>query len=270
MKAPGRWRRRILRSFRLRRLLCWAISRYVRLVYLTNRWTVEGGDIPRRLCAEGRGFIGAFWHGRMLMIPLVWQPLAPMHILISAHRDGRIIADAVARFGVSSITGSTRRGGAAAMREMLKRLEMGECIGITPDGPRGPATIASGGIVSLARLAGAPIVPVTFATSRRRILPSWDGFHLALPFGRGIFLVGEPIVIARDLEAAELEEARLLIEARLNDITAAADRQVGHGADAVTAAKCSTVVHGRAWPGDPRDADITFVDDRAKPGHERV
>jgi lysophospholipid acyltransferase (LPLAT)-like uncharacterized protein len=270
MKVPSRWRRRILRSTRLRRLLCWAIAWYIRLVYLTNRWSTEGADIPRRLRDQGHGFIGAFWHGRMLMIPMVWRRLAPMHILISAHRDGRIIADAVGHFGVGSITGSTRRGGVAALRAMLKCLEADECVGITPDGPRGPAMVATAGIINLSRLAGVPIVPVTFATSRRRILASWDRFHVALPFGRGVFLIGEPIAVARDLDAAELEDARLLIEARLNALTAEADRRVGHAAESAIDREIPGGVHRPAWPGDPRDADAEFAGDRAAPGRERV
>jgi lysophospholipid acyltransferase (LPLAT)-like uncharacterized protein len=229
MKSPSRWGRRILRDSRLRRLLCWAIHLYIRLVYATNRWIVEGGERPIRLRQEGRSFILAFWHGRLMMIPMAWQRLAPMHMLISAHRDGRIIADAVTYFGVESIPGSTRRGGSAALRTMLKRLDAGECVGITPDGPRGPPTIASSGIVNVARLAGVPIVPVVFATSRRRVLRSWDRFHLALPFGRGVFLWGEPIAVAPDLDAAGLERARLLVESRMNEMAAEADRRVGHG-----------------------------------------
>jgi len=257
MKAPSP-------SRRLRRLLCWAIACYIRLVYCTNRWSVEGADIPRRLRADGKSFIGAFWHGRMLMIPMAWRRLAPMHILISAHRDGRIIADAVGYFGVGSITGSTRRGGAVALRTMLKRLAVGECIGVTPDGPRGPATVASAGIINLARLAGAPIVPVTFATSRRRILSSWDRFHLALPFGRGVFLIGEPVAIAGDLDAAACEDARLLIENRLNAMTAEADRRVGHvGSIPIGRA-------GRPWPAQPRAAGAGIVETPAETGRERA
>ena len=230
MRAPSRWGRRILRSPRLRRSLCWAIQLYIRFVYLTNRWSVEGADVPRRLRQEGRSFILAFWHGRLLMIPMAWQRLAPMHMLISAHRDGRIIADAVTYFGIESIAGSTRRGGPAALRIMLKRLEQGNCVGITPDGPRGPAMRASSGIVNVARLAQAPIVPIVFATSRRRVLRTWDRFHLALPFGRGVFLWGEPIEIERDLDEAGLEHARALVETRMNELAAEADRRVGHGA----------------------------------------
>ena len=111
-----------MRSDRLRRLLCWVIQLYIRFVYRTNRWTIEGGEIPRELRDAGQAFILAFWHGRLLMIPMAWQRLAPMHMLISAHRDGRIIADAVTYFGVESIAGSTRRGGSSALRLMLDNL----------------------------------------------------------------------------------------------------------------------------------------------------
>ena len=224
---PGEWRR-LWRNDRLRRLLCWAIHHYIRLVYATNRWQIEGGEAPLRLRRDGRAFILAFWHGRLLMIPMAWQRLAPMHMLISAHRDGRIIADAVTYFGVQSIAGSTRRGGSSALRAMLRHLQAGECVGVTPDGPRGPAMVASGGIVEVARLAGVPILPVTYATSRRRLLATWDRFHLALPFGRGIFIWGEPIEIPAGLDADGLEAARALVEARMNAMLGEADRRVGH------------------------------------------
>ena len=229
MTHPRRWVRRIVRSSRLRHALCWAIHLYIRFVYATNRWDVLGGEWPDRLRQDASGFILAFWHGRLLMIPMAWQRLAPMHMLISQHRDGRIIADAITYFGVQSIAGSTRRGGSAALRRMLQRLDAGECVGITPDGPRGPAMIASIGIVNLARLSGAPIVPIVCATSRRRVLRSWDRFNLALPFGRGVFIWGRPIHIPADLDPEGLERARLLVESRMNDMARDADRRVGHG-----------------------------------------
>jgi hypothetical protein len=224
---------------------------YIRIVYATNRWTVEGGEVPRRLRESGNSFILAFWHGRLMMIPMAWQRLAPMHMLISAHRDGRIIADAVTYFGVHSIPGSSRRGGTAALRMMLKQLAAGECVGITPDGPRGPAMQASIGIVNVARLAGVPILPVVFATSRWRVLPSWDRFYLALPFGRGVFLWGEPIEIPPDLDPEGVERARLIVESRMNAMADEADRLLGHGP--------------------PLPAREEFhAGGRAKPGHERV
>ena len=189
---------------------------------------MEGSERPRCLRAEGRAFILAFWHGRLLMIPMAWQRLAPMHMLISAHPDGQIIADAVTYFGVDSIAGSTSRGGSAALRTMLKRLKDGDCVGVTPDGPRGPAMTASIGIVNVARLARVPILPLTYATSRRRVLATWDRFHLALPFGRGVYLWGEPIEVAADLDEAGLEHARRLVEERMVEMVHEADRRVGH------------------------------------------
>jgi len=153
-----------------------------------------------------------------------------MHMLISAHRDGRIIADAVSYFDIQAIAGSTRRGGSAALRNMLKKLKEGDCVAITPDGPRGPAMSVSIGILNAARLAQAPIVPITYATSRRRILASWDRFHVALPFGRGVYLWGEPIEIGAELDEAGLERSRRLIEAQMVELTEEADRRVGHAA----------------------------------------
>ncbi len=248
-----------MHSDRLRRLSCWVIHLYIRFVYATNRWTVEGGEVPRHLREEGGSFILAFWHGRLLMIPMAWQRLAPMHMLISAHRDGRIIADAVTYFGVHSISGSSRRGGSAALRMMLKRLAAGECVGITPDGPRGPAMQASSGIINVARLAGVPIVPIAFATSRRRVLPSWDRFHLALPFGHGVFLWGEPIEIAADLDAAGLEGARLLVESRMNEMVGEADRRVGHGPVGVTLSCTAGEGGERSEPGEGEMAAQTLT-----------
>jgi len=148
-------------------------------------------------------------------------------MLISAHRDGRIIAGAMTYFGIGTIAGSTSRGGSSASREMLKRLREGGCVGITPDGPRGPAMTVSIGIVNIARVAGVPIVPLTYATSRRRILATWDRFHLALPFGRGVYLFGEPIEIAAELDEEGLEGVRRLLETRMVEMVGEADRLVG-------------------------------------------
>jgi lysophospholipid acyltransferase (LPLAT)-like uncharacterized protein len=210
-----------------RRVLCWLIQLYIRLVYATSRWTVIGADIPAALVKENRAVIVAFWHGRMLMLPLMWARRAPLFMLISGHRDGRLIAGAVAHFGIGSIAGSSSAGGSAALRAMLRHIRAGQSVGITPDGPDGPAMRASAGIVAAARLAQAPIVPMTYATSRRRILASWDRFHLALPMSRGVFVWGEAIHVPAKLDAAEAERWRALIEERMNALTAEADRRVG-------------------------------------------
>jgi lysophospholipid acyltransferase (LPLAT)-like uncharacterized protein len=245
--------RRLLRSEGLRRALCWLIHLYIRLVFATGRWSVEGADIPRRLRRDGRPFILAFWHGRLLMIPMAWQRLAPMHMLISGHRDGRIIADAVRYFGVDSIAGSSNAGGSGALRAMVRYIRNGDCVGITPDGPNGPAMRATAGIIAAARLARAPIVPVTYATRRRRILATWDRFHLPFPFSRGVFLWGEPIAVPDDLDDAGVERWRRLVEERMIAQTAEADRRLGCEATAPgTLGRDDLRALRRAAPGESR------------------
>jgi lysophospholipid acyltransferase (LPLAT)-like uncharacterized protein len=224
--------KRLLRSDAARRLACWLIHLYIRLVFATGRWTIEGAEIPRQMRRDGKPFILAFWHGRLLMIPMAWQRLAPMHMLISGHRDGRIIADAVRYFDVDSIAGSSNAGGSAALRAMVRHIRDGDCVGITPDGPNGPAMRATSGIVAAARLARAPIIPVTYATRHRRILATWDRFHLPLPFSRGIYLWGEPITVPAQLDETDIEQWRRLVEERMIAQTAEADRRVGREATA--------------------------------------
>jgi lysophospholipid acyltransferase (LPLAT)-like uncharacterized protein len=221
--------KRIGRSERVRQALCWSAAHYIRAIHATNRWTIEGREHPEKLHAESRPYIGAFWHGRLLMMPFGWPRVMPLAMLISSHADGRLIADTVRRLDVDIIPGSTNRGAMEAIRNMVKVLRRGSCIAITPDGPDGPAMNASAGIIQVARLTGAPIFPITYATSRRIILKSWDRFHLPLPFGRGIFLIGEPIDVPAEADAAQMESLRALLESRLRAMTADADRRMGHG-----------------------------------------
>jgi lysophospholipid acyltransferase (LPLAT)-like uncharacterized protein len=226
--------RGLIRSDALRRALCRVIALYIRFVFATSRWTIEGGEQAARFHRDKRPFILAFWHGRLLMMPMAWPRGVAIHMLISGHRDGRIIADAVGHFGISSIAGSSSRGGLAALRAMVKQLKNGDCVGITPDGPRGPAMQASQGIVAAARLAQVPIIPLAYATRRRRVMGTWDRFHLAFPFTEGLHLWGEPIEVPADADDAAMERYRQLVEDRLNALGREADRRMGHGVSAPT------------------------------------
>jgi hypothetical protein len=220
--------KRLGRSERVRRALSRLIAGYIRLVWATNRWTVEGGVHADRLHDARQPYIGAFWHGRLLMMTYRQPPTMRLAMLQSPHRDGRIMAGAINLLGIETIWGSSNRSASQALRQMVRALRDRHCIAITPDGPDGPAMTVSAGIIQLARLTGAPAIPVTYATSRRIILGSWDRFHLALPFGRGIFIIDEPIPVPPDTNPAQTEMLRAQLETRLRSITTEADRRMGH------------------------------------------
>jgi lysophospholipid acyltransferase (LPLAT)-like uncharacterized protein len=115
---------------------------------------------------SGRGVIIAFWHSRQLMMPLCYGG-SRLFVLISEHRDGELIHRIVRWFGLDTIRGSTTRGGARALRQMARRGREGVDLAVTPDGPRGPRCVAQPGVVELAKLTGQPIVPLTFAASKK-------------------------------------------------------------------------------------------------------
>ena len=155
---------------------------------------------------------------------------ANVRVLISTHRDGRIISRAMQYFNIDTISGSSSRGGAGAFRRAARFLRHAGVLGITPDGPRGPRMRASDGVIALARLTGAPILPLAYATSRRIVLGSWDRFIVPLPFARGTFIWGTPIRINRD---ADREAARRTVENALNAAAEQADSLAGQPAIAM-------------------------------------
>lgn len=219
--------RRIIRSPATQRLLWWLVAQYIRLLRLTGRWRNEGEETANRLFAGGQPLILAFWHGRLLMMPYAWRHREHVHVLISGHRDGRLIAGAMACFGIPTVTGSTRRGGASAVLKLSRILQNGGVVAITPDGPRGPRMRVSAGIIQLARITGATILPMTYSAAPRRKLGSWDRFILPFPFGRGLFLWGTPLSVASDADDIALETARCSLEAELISLTDKADAALG-------------------------------------------
>lgn len=227
------------RAAPVRSALCACLRGYIRFVYATSRWRVEGAENIEPLLADGRPFIFAFWHGRILMTAKAWPyERASIRMVISSHRDGDLIAKTVAPFGVDVIRGSASRpgkrtgrakpkGGRAALRAMASELQAGGCVGVTPDGPGGPAERVGEGTAVLAKLTGAPVVPFAYSTSRGVSLKTWDRFLAAAPFSRGAFVWGEPITIDRSRGSDAMERARAAIETALKETTATADRLVG-------------------------------------------
>ena len=219
--------KRVARSRIGRAALVWLYARFASLVFATTRWRIHGRDDAEALIRAGQPFICAFWHGRLMLAPHGWPKGTPIHVMISRHRDGENIVRATRHLGVVPIRGSGTRGGVAAGRAALRVLKGGGYVAISPDGPRGPRMRVQPGIIALARLSGAPIVPITFGVSRRAVANSWDRFVIALPFSRGVYVWGPPLHVAADADDSARERARIILEERLNALTAEADRMVG-------------------------------------------
>lgn len=226
------WIKNLGRNRQLRRTVSFLTAMYIRLVYMTGRWDHLGEEHPSAYWKDDKPFLLAFWHGRLLMMPLCWRTDMKMNVLISSHRDGEIIAFAIGRLGMGTIRGSSSKkggdkGGARALRAMVKAIRQGEAVGIAPDGPSGPMMRASDGICTTARLAGVPIIPATFAARRRKVMKSWDRFVVPLPFSKGVFMFSEPIHIDRKASPEDMEVARAQVEQALIDLTREADLVVG-------------------------------------------
>jgi lysophospholipid acyltransferase (LPLAT)-like uncharacterized protein len=194
----------------------------IRLLGLTMRLEEVNPEIPRSFREKGVPAIGAFWHGRLLMMPLIHKGKR-LSFLVSPHRDGQVVGKALVRFGFDPILGSTHRNRFSSFKKLIKAQENGSDIGIAPDGPRGPRHRVQIGVIELARLTGRPVLPFTFSASKRKILRTWDHFLLPYPFSRGVFICGEPIYVDLNGDRAHLEEKRLLLERRLNELTERAD-----------------------------------------------
>lgn len=225
----------ILRHITIEWIMAYFLAGYMAFIKRTTRWTVEGAVHVDPLRAGGDGLILAVWHGRFFISNSGWhRQNQPATVLVSKSNDGAVITAAARKLGLGVIRGSGQRegsdkdrGGREALRDMIKHIRAKGCIVITPDGPRGPRMRAQPGVVSLAKLTGAPIVPYALSTRNRKLFNSWDKFMLPLPFGRGAIVWGQPVTIGRKADDAEFEAARATLEARMIEATNRADAMMG-------------------------------------------
>jgi lysophospholipid acyltransferase (LPLAT)-like uncharacterized protein len=200
---------------------------FIKIIYYTNRWTYVNRAVFETYVKNNQPAIICFWHGRLLMLPKAWELPKHFYMLLSHHTDGRLIARVISHFGIRVIYGSTNRKGEQASRDILSTLAKGEYVGITPDGPRGPGYQVTPGIIKLAHMAKVPIIPISYATKRRKFLRTWDRFHLPLPFGRAVFICGEPIHVD-DMSPEKLAAYQQALQDSLQAITEHAEKLCGH------------------------------------------
>jgi len=204
LKITG-WRARWLIALGFRLLQIWA---------RTLRYEIDDrSNLINTPVTEN--YIGSLWHNRLLLISYILKRFAPHRPgagLISASRDGDLVADLTQRFGFDVVRGSSSRLGASGMLELTNVLASGRDVLITPDGPRGPAYELGPGIVFLAQKSGAAVVPVNMEYSSCWRVKSWDRFVLPHPFAKVRVIFGPLHRVALTTTGEEFEAERLRLQ----------------------------------------------------------
>ncbi len=205
-------------------------SGLVKLNGLTLRWEVEGWERVAELERAGERLLFGFWHNRLLYT-CYYLARVPLTMLISQSKDGAYITAVARWYGIEAVRGSSTRGGARALVEMVGLARRSpRHLGLTPDGPKGPLYEVQPGLVALAQRTGRPVIPVALSATRVHRFASWDRFLVPLPFARVRLLFGEPMRLSPERDAFEDERSR--VQATLRHLTAEADRACGQPLDA--------------------------------------
>lgn len=181
----------------------------------------ESGCDPAQADFQGPA-IFLLWH-EYIPFPFYMRPRCKMALLVSQHGDAELLSQAAAFRGFDTVRGSSTRGGAAAIKQLLSSdSETSLCI--TPDGPRGPRRKLAPGCVFLASRLGLPLIPLGFGYHRPwRYRRAWDQFAIPKPGSRARAVVGPKIIVPADIERDELEHWRSHTEYMLNHVTLAAE-----------------------------------------------
>lgn len=180
----------------------------IRALASTWRYRVRNVEEVEKLRGSGAPFVFSIWHGQLL--PLLWHHRDQgISILVSEHKDGELIARFAESIGYGTIRGSSSRGAAGALLGLVRALEEGKEVGITPDGPRGPACSYAPGAAVAASKAGALVLPLAAHADRAWRLNSWDRFMIPRPFTRVTLAYGAPVRLPDDARAAAAETPRL-------------------------------------------------------------
>lgn len=210
-----------LRSRRLLSPLGLAGAWLIRLWMGTLRRRVYfAGGLTHPADPRRQRYIYAFWHESMLT-PATFR--TRIHVLISRHADGELIAQVCRFLGFQVARGSSTRGGVPALLKLYRRTGRTH-IAFTPDGPRGPRRRVQPGVIYLASLTGLPIVAAGVGFSKAWRARSWDRFAIPRPFGTSACVIAPPVYVPPGLGRDDLERYRLLVEAHLATATAAAER----------------------------------------------
>jgi lysophospholipid acyltransferase (LPLAT)-like uncharacterized protein len=225
--------KRIASSRSVNKAVATIFGLWLRLAWATSRRDADGWDDVARLIETHGAIIIVCWHQRIMLTPWMFDlRRARCQSLTSAGHAGRLVGWIHRHFGYGSVPMPKGTLGTAEMRQILSGLRAGVSIGISPDGPRGPARLAKDTPIRWARAAQVPIVGFTFAGSRVWCWPTWDRLHFPMPFGR-LVLLWRPWdqSVPEHVSAPEMAALATDLGVFLDRLTAEADDRVGRKAE---------------------------------------
>lgn len=170
--------------------------------------TTRLGLFPVPVQGNGPGpLILSCLHRDILPAIMHVKPLRPA-LLVSNSPDGEILIRTLGHRHYRFVRGGTGDDGQGAFRQLVRALESGHSVGLAVDGPKGPFGRINDGVLQLARLTGAPILPLVARPHRARVLGTWDRTVVPLPFSRVEMLHGPLLRLQRHATAEALEQAR--------------------------------------------------------------
>ena len=209
-------KKKIVKNFFTQQFLALVSAIYIKLVALTSSIIIKNIESPQFYWRNNKPFILAFWHSQLMMISYCWNSESKINILASGHSDGRFGAIVGKYFKLNNIPTSSNEK-TISLKPVFTLLKNSQCIGITPDGPRGPNQKVSEGIIKIAKSSKIPIIPIGFWSSKNSKLKSWDSFLISLPFSKCTFVWGQPLIIPSNLNDKEIKKYSLNLENKIND-----------------------------------------------------
>jgi lysophospholipid acyltransferase (LPLAT)-like uncharacterized protein len=214
--------KKTLDNFLIKQIISLIGIMYILLTYYTSRITFSNQSKIESLSKNNENFIYAFWHDQLLMCPFTWKNDLDILVLISKHKDGDIISKVISYLGFKTIRGSTNKpgkiknkGGFIAAKKILSSLKNNMCVGIAPDGPRGPRHEVADGIINIARMSNKKIIPVALGFKSKWTLNTWDKFIVPRFFSSMKVSWGEPI----EIQEEDNVKYQILLKKELDTLT---------------------------------------------------
>ena len=186
--------KKFLQNEYIQNLVGFLISLYIKICFHTSLWYVKNNKILETHIKKKSKIIVIFWHNRLLMAPFCWEYKNNFKMLISSHRDGRIISCAISHLGIDTIEGSSNKNKISSAKQIIYELSQKNIIGITPDGPRGPNQKIKEGLISMQKKTNSVIFPLCYSAKFYKQLSSWDKFMFVFPFNKFVAVWGKPII----------------------------------------------------------------------------